>query len=356
MADKRSALAVAGLASDSPLPTWPCTAEPPLHHGVIKQIPADFRVTELPLLLPEGEGEHLWVNIRKTGWNTVGVAGLLSRATGARNGDVSYAGLKDRQAVTEQWFSIHLPGRETPRLPEVLADGVEVLEQQRHSRKLRRGALKGNRFEIVLRQCRGAHEDVAKTLARLQAQGFPNYFGEQRFGRDGANITKARQMLRGKRRVKDREQRSLLISSARSLVFNDVLALRVERGTWYRPLLGDLMLLGESNSLFSVDTIDDALLQRAENGEIHPSGPLPGTAGKTQTTAEAAALEQLVLEPHAAIVKGLTKQRVAASRRALRVMPQQLQSQWLDEETLALSFSLPPGSYATALLRELVSR
>ncbi len=355
MVDKRPVLAATRSASHSPLPTWPCTAEPPLDHGVIKQIPADFRVTELPLLLPEGEGEHLWVKIRKTGWNTAGVASLLSRATGARKGDVSYAGLKDRQAITEQWFSVHLPGRETPRLPELLTDGVEVLEQSRHSRKLRRGALKGNRFEIVLRQCHGNRDDVAKTLARLQAQGFPNYFGEQRFGRDGANITKARQMLRGKRRVKDRDQRSLLISSARSLVFNDVLALRVARENWHRPLPGDLMLLGEGNSLFSVATVDDALVQRAEQGEIHPSGPLPGTQGNTQTTGEVAELEQLVLERHAAMVKGLNKQRVTASRRALRVIPQQLQSQWLDDVTLALSFSLPPGSYATSLLRELVS-
>lgn len=340
----------------SSLPTWPSAANPPLSQCIIKQVPEDFHVIELPLVLPEGDGEHLWVNIRKTGWNTAAVAGLLARVTGADKRDVSYAGLKDRHAVTEQWFSIHLPGREMAPLPDTLGDGVEVLEQSRHSRKLRRGALKGNRFRLVLRgcQCLESREVVTRTLARLEAQGFPNYFGEQRFGRAGANIAKARQMLRGKRRVKDREQRSLLISTARSLVFNDLLALRVTRGDWNQPLPGDLMLLGEGNSLFPVEHVDDLLLQRTANGDIHPSGPLPGTPGRTRTTSESAVLEECILERHAAIVRGLGKQRVTESRRALRVIPQGVQSTWLDENTLLLSFSLPPGSYATSLLRELV--
>ncbi len=335
------------------LPLWPTAGVPPLRHGVVKRKPEDFRVTELPLVEPAGEGEHLWLRVRKRGCNTTAVAAMLARAAGVPVRDVSYAGLKDRQAVTEQWFSIHLPGRVVD-IPEALDDGVEVLTQRRHDRKLRRGALRGNRFRIVVRDCEGERNAADAMLSRLATEGFPNYFGEQRFGRDGGNIVKARQMLRGKRRVRDRAQRSLLISAARSLVFNDLLARRVEQGSWHRPIAGDLMLLGESNSLFAVETVDEALLQRAGQGEIHPSGPLPGSPAKLAPTAEAAELENAVLEEHATLIKGLAKQRVTAARRALRVVPAELSHHWLDDSTLELTFSLPSGAYATSLLRELI--
>jgi len=335
------------------LPQWPTTAPPPLRNAIVRQTPEDFRVTELPLVEPAGEGEHLWVWVRKRDHNTGAVASMLARAAGVRTRDVGYAGLKDRRAVTQQWFSIHLPGRSVS-LPTPLAEGVELLAQRRHGRKLRRGALRGNRFEIVLRACDGAPEAVEERLARLAREGFPNYFGEQRFGRDGGNIDKARQMLRGERRVRDREQRSLLISTARSLVFNDLLARRVERDCWQRPVAGDLMLLGDGNSLFAVEAIDDMLLERAERGEVHPAGPLPGRPGKLRPTAAAAAIEQPVLERHASLIEGLDRQRVDAGRRALRVMPVDLSHRWLDATTLRLRFALPPGGYATALLRELV--
>ena len=335
------------------LPVWPTAGEPPLTRGRIKSRPEDFFVSEIPLALPEGEGEHLWVRVRKRGWNTTAVAALLAKHAGVGKRDVSHAGLKDRQAVTEQWFSIHLPGREA-RLPKTPDDGIEILEQRRHGRKLRRGALKGNRFEIVIRDCEGERVAVDGRLARIAAEGFPNYFGEQRFGRDGGNIPKARQMLRGKRRVRDREQRAMLISSARSLIFNDLLALRIERGCWRRPVPGDLMQLGGSNSLFHVETIDNELLQRAEAGEIHPTGLLAGDAAKLMPSGEALVLEQQILDAHAPLINGLRKQRVASARRALRVVPGGLDHTWLDDGSLRLALSLPPGSYATALLRELM--
>ena len=335
------------------LPVWPTAGEPPLTRGRIKSRPEDFLVNEIPLALPEGQGEHLWVRVRKRGWNTTAVAALLAKLAGVGRRDVSHAGLKDRQAVTEQWFSIHLPGREL-RLPETPDEGIEILEQRRHGRKLRRGALKGNRFEIVIRDCEGKREAVEDRLGRIAAEGFPNYFGEQRFGRDGGNIPKARQMLRGKRRVRDREQRAMLISTARSLIFNDLLALRIEKDCWRRPAPGDLMQLGDGNSLFHAEAIDDELLARAEAGEVHATGPLAGEAAKLTPSGEALALEQQILDAHAPLVNGLGKQRVASARRALRVLPGGLEHAWLDDTSLRLAFSLPPGSYATALLRELM--
>jgi tRNA pseudouridine13 synthase len=341
--------------STSFLPDWPRAGEPPLAAGIVKAVPEDFKVFELPVCLPDGAGEHLWLKIRKRGWNTSRVAAVLARWAEVRPRDVSYAGLKDRQAVTEQWFSIVLPGRETPALPAKWEPGIEVLELARHGRKLRRGALRGNRFEITLRDCRGERSAVAAMVERMAVEGVPNYFGDQRFGHNGANIPKARQMLRGKRRVRDREMRGLLISAARSLVFNEVLAARVVAGIWNRPLAGDLMMLEGGHSLFAVETVDDALRQRVATGEIDPTGPLPGAAGKLQVSADAAGLENQVCEAYQPIIKGLMKQRVDAARRPLRVVPKALVHEWMDENSLRLSFELPAGSYATAVLKELLA-
>lgn len=336
------------------LPVWPTVGHPPLRAARIRAEINDFEVLEVPLIEPEGEGEHLWLRIRKRNRNTTDVAKLLAKLAEIPVRDVSFAGQKDRRAVTEQWFSLYLPGREVNDLAERIGDDqIEILEALRHNRKLRRGALKGNRFRIVLRDCEGDKNAVTVCLQRLTTEGIANYFGEQRFGRNGDNIVKARQMLRGKRRVNNREQRAMLISAARSLVFNDLLALRIQEGNWNQPLPGDLMLLGDGNSLFLTESIDEALLARTAAGEVHPSGPLPGAAGKLEPMAEAARLEQAVAEAHRGILTGLKKLRINASRRALRVMPRHLRHEWLDATALAVSFELPAGSYATALLREI---
>lgn len=340
--------------STSFLPDWPRAGQPVLHSGLIKAEPEDFQVWELPTGLPDGEGEHLWVKVRKRDWNTPPVASMLARWAGVPIRDVSYAGLKDRQAVTEQWFSIQLAGKDDPSLPAALKPGVEILEMKRHSRKLRRGALRGNRFEIIVRECAGETGLVDSAVERIRREGVPNYFGEQRFGRQGANIPRALEMLTGKRRIRDRNQRSLLLSAARSLVFNDLLSARISEGIWCTPVVGDLMMLDGSHSLFPADVVDQALLDRATSGEVHPTGILPGKSGKLETHDDAAALEEAVLADHEKLVAGLVKQKVKAARRALRVFPAELQHEWLTGDRLRLGFTLPAGSYATAVLRELI--
>lgn len=333
---------------------WPATAPGVISHAVLRASPADFRVTEIPLTLPDGEGEHLWVRLQQTGWTTASAAKILSRWTDAPPRDISYAGRKDRNAITEQWFSVQLPGQPDPTKEWEWPEGLVVLEQKRHSRKLKTGALKGNRFTLVLREVEGNQAAVNQRLEQLKATGFPNYFGPQRFGRDGDNVAEAMKMFSGEKKVKNRDMRSTMLSAARSWVFNEVLANRIKQNSWNVALQGDLLNLSGSNSLFYCEVLDDETQQRVTSGDVSPTGPLPGKGGDVTVSDDAAAIEQPLLETYAAINDGLIKHRVNASRRALRVMPGNLCWEWLDQNTLQLDFELPPGSYATALVAELM--
>jgi tRNA pseudouridine13 synthase len=319
--------------------------------AVIRSTPEDFRVVEIPKVMPSGEGEHLLVEVRKRGANTAWVAGQLARWAGVPPRAVSWAGLKDRNAVTEQWFSVHCPGRD-PDTGMLAIDGVELLSVQRHSRKLRRGTLTGNRFRIVLRELGGKAQEVATAASGLE-DGFPNRFGTQRFGREGRNVERAHAWLcGGGRPPRDRNQRGMLLSAARSYLFNIVLDRRIEDGSWNSPLAGDIMALDGSGSRFRVDTVDESLQGRCREGDIHPTGPLCGR-GSDGPGGEAARVEQEALEPHAELVAALAT--VADSdRRALRVIPKALITEVADADTLVLEFQLPPGAYATTLLDALV--
>ncbi len=202
------------------LPDWPRSfskenEDEQVSIARIRSCPEDFRVDEELGFSPDGEGEHSLLHIRKRNRNTDQIARQLARHAGVRARDVSYCGLKDRVAVTSQWFSVWLPGKADPDWSTMEEEGLQILEQSRHRRKLQRGALQCNRFEIVLREIQGAQEDVEKRLSLIKAQGVPNYFGEQRFGRDGGNLLAAQTMFEGKR-IKDRFLRGLYLSSARS--------------------------------------------------------------------------------------------------------------------------------------------
>lgn len=322
----------------------------PLSNGLVRVAPEDFCVVEKPVCLPDGTGEHLWLRIRKRLRNTQEVAKFLARWAEVKNNQVSFAGLKDRVAITEQWFSIQMPGREAPSTTEPWPEGIELLEMQRHRRKLKRGALTGNDFRITVRQCRGDHAAVERRLTEISRHGVPNYFGEQRFGRQAGNIEKAQAMLMGGKRVRDRNMRSLLISAARSYLFNLVLDYRVSQQNWLRPVADDLIMLDGSHSLFGFDPDDEMLLQRLEEGDVHITGPLPGKGSEDSSSL----LERKILEDYSAWVKALAKFQVAADRRALRVIPRSLRFSWVGNDGLQLDFSLPSGSYATAVLREIV--
>lgn len=311
--------------------------------------PEDFAVDELLGFSADGAGEHLFLRVRKRGANTAFVARELARWAAIDERSVGYAGLKDRHAVTTQTFSLHLPGRAPPEAwPQ--SEEFEVLEAQRHGRKLPRGALSGNRFALVLREVAGDRPAIDARLARIAAEGVPNYFGEQRFGRDGGNLAAAQRMFGGQR-VR-REQRGMLLSAARSALFNEVLAQRVADGSWASGQAGEVWMLAGSHSVFGPQPFDDSLALRLAAGDIHPTGPMWG-AGNLRCTDAVLALESTLPKAHAAVCEGLAAAGLRQERRALRVMPAESQHAWLDDSTLQLQFFLPAGAYATAVLHAL---
>lgn len=333
------------------LPSWPRAGAPPLTAAVLRATPEDFLVEEqIPYALV-GTGEHLWVKVRKRGLNTEQVAKQLARLAGITRREVGYAGMKDRHAVTVQWFSLYLPGRPDPEWG-ALPEGVAILESLRHSRKLKTGALSGNRFVIVLRDCQGDRDAVLHRVEEIGTRGVPNYFGEQRFGHAGGNIAAARAMFSGQLTVRDRKQGGIYLSAARSFLFNQVLARRVLAATWDRAMEGDALNLNGSRSFFVPETIDETIHRRIAAGDVHPSGPLWGR-GELATQMAVRVLETEVAAEHADLAQGLERAGLEQERRALRLFPRELRAEWLDAQTLRLEFSLPPGSYATVLLREL---
>jgi len=332
---------------------WPHTAVPPLTAATLRAAPEDFVVEEQMPFVLAGAGEHLWLKVRKRGINTEQVAKQLARMAGVTRREVGYAGMKDRHAVAVQWFSLYLPGRADPDWG-ALPDGLTILEGARHTRKLKTGALSGNRFEIVLRDCQGDRAAVLRRSAEIGTRGVPNYFGEQRFGHGGANVAEARALFAGDGKRCDRKQSGIYLSAARSFLFNEVLAQRVRAGNWDVAVDGDAMILNGTRSFFVPETVDDTIRRRLAEGDIHPSGPLWGR-GELPTHAATRALEQAVADEHADLARGLERAGLDQERRALRVIPQELQAEWLDDTSLRLRFGLPAGTYATALLRELAA-
>jgi tRNA pseudouridine13 synthase len=322
-----------------------------LRAATLRSAPEDFVVEEqIPFALA-GAGEHLWVKLRKRGFNSEQVATQLARTAGVTRREVGYAGMKDRHAITVQWFSLHLAGRPDPDWGSLPA-GMTVDESIRHSRKLKTGALSGNRFVIVLRDCQGDQAAVRQRGEQIRIRGVPNYFGEQRFGHGGGNVAAARAMFAGSSQARDRKQAGIYLSAARSLLFNEVLARRVTAGTWDQVLDGDALILNGSRSFFVPANVDETIQQRLAEGDVHPSGPLWGR-GELPTHASVRALEQSVASDHADLACGLEAAGMKQERRALRVIPQEFDAAWQDATTLRLTFALPPGSYATVLLREL---
>ncbi|PID45811.1 MAG: tRNA pseudouridine(13) synthase TruD [Proteobacteria bacterium] len=311
----------------------------------------DFQVDEIPDFLPTGEGEHVCLKVRKTGQNTEWVGKQLADIAGIARRDVSYAGLKDRHAVTTQWFSVWLPGQEAPNWSEHLPESIEILEEVRHHRKVRIGTLKGNRFKLILRNCQGDRAQLAETLAVIATQGVPNYFGPQRFGHEFHNIERATLWFGSDIKPKARHQKKMYVSAARSLIFNQYLSHRVDTACWNQALDGDVYQLEGTNSCF-YEALDETIMQRVAEYDLHPTGPMWG-AGALMTHGNVRQLEQEIADTQTLLCQGLEKQGLKQDRRALRLMVGELGHQWLTENCLELRFSLPPGSYATSVLREL---
>ena len=321
-----------------------------------KRSPEDFRVDELLGFSADGGEGHVLMLVEKRGLDTLTVLRRLARGAGLAPRDLGFAGLKDRWAVTRQWYTA--PSRPRPAvdwrgLTETLADGsgYAVLEAAPHARKLKRGALKGNRFRIVLGGVTATPEDVAERLALIGARGVPNYFGAQRFGNQLSNLARVADWLDGEPLPRDREARGFVLSAARSLAFNAVLAARVGAGTWDRVLPGEFVNLDRSRSYFVATDIDATLEARVRDADVHPTGPLCG-AGDAPG-AEAGAVETAALAPYADLVAALEAAGLEAGRRALRVVPRDCVAT-LSGDELTVEFSLSAGAYATTVLAELV--
>lgn len=325
----------------------------PLSTGQLKANPEDFIVEEDLGFEPDGDGEHLLVRIRKNGCNTQFVAEQLARFAGVHPRAVSYAGLKDRHAVTEQWFCLHLPGKADPNLSQFALEGCEVIRAARHRKKMRIGTLKGNHFTLVLRQLSNL-ADIEARLQRIAEQGVPNYFGEQRFGRGGNNLVQATRWANNEIQVRERPKRSFYLSASRSAMFNLIASQRLADNTHREVMLGDALQLSGRGSWFVAKEDEfDTLQPRVNSNELLVTAPLPGD-GPLGTTDAAEAFEQSCLTECAALWSLIKRERVEPARRAVMLQPLNMSWKSWDEVTLELKFWLPAGSFATSVVRELM--
>jgi len=329
--------------------TWadlPPLTRTPRTGGTLRHAPEDFQVDEVPLYLPSGEGEHVYLHVRKTGHTTAHVLRELGSQLGLRPQDIGVAGLKDRHAVTTQWLSV--PGKAERRLERFALDGVEVLEVSRHTNRLGMGHLKGNRFTVRVRGAHGTADLAQATLDELSRLGIPNYFGPQRFGLGGLNAEEGLRVLRGESRLRDPAVRRFLVSSVQSLIFNRFLALRLERGLFDALLVGDMAKKHDTGGVFEVQDADTESL-RAARGEVSATGTLFGRKVKP-LTGDAGALEDEALAAWGLTPAAFSSRK--GDRRVIRMFAQDA-SVTPSEDGYTVSFALPRGSFATSLLREL---
>lgn len=327
--------------------------------GRIRSSNADFQVDEIQQFSPSGIGEHVWLHIKKTGENTDWIGGLLAKAAGVPRRDVSYAGLKDRNAVTTQWFSVQMPGREAPDWQTVLPESVEVLAEKRHDKKLKRGALIGNKFVLVIRDFKGEESELEATINRIKQQGVPNYFGAQRFGHNNSNIERAEKWFAGDFKIKDRAKRSIYLSSARSWVFNHILSSRIDADNWNKAVDGDVFMLNGTKSCFH-EALTEDLTKRVVTQDLHPTAALWGR-GRLASQGAIEKLESDIAATFQNLCDGLERNGLKQERRAMRLSVENLSysfvetdtSEYKDSKAVELIFSLPAGSYATSVLAEI---
>lgn len=329
---------------------WPKAYPETNAKGILKLNPEDFQVDEIPLMMPAGEGEHIYLHIKKREVNTHWVARLLSEKFGVKENDVSYAGQKDRYAVTTQWFSIYAPKIDITLEARPFPDeDIEILAQTRHTKKLRRGDLVGNRFNIVLRDIKSAEAEtvgdtpietlkaaIEKNLAAIKQNGVPNYFGLQRFGRGGGNMDQALAMLTGQRREKNRQKKSMYLSAARSYIFNQVVGARIEKGLWGKSLAGDVDVAGN----------DTTTAEKA-------TAPMWGR-GRLTSKEQTLQLEKDISGPHHELCDGMEHAGLNQERRELVSNTENMQWQWLSNNELNINFALASGHYATSVLQEFI--
>lgn len=306
---------------DFPRAYGPLTAS-----AIFRAQPEDFQVDEDLGYVPSGSGEHVFLHICKRGENTAWVAGKIAELANVNVTDVGYCGRKDRHAVTAQWFSVYLPKAPEPDWSLLNTESIQLLSASRHQHKLRRGEHQQNSFVIRLRNVQTESRDLLQQkIEAVFAQGVPNYFGEQRFGIGGNNLNEAEAILVDGKRYRDKQKRGLMLSAARSYLFNQVLAARILANNWTS------LLAGEINS--------------------QSSGPLWGR-GRPLVSTDLLELEQIALADWASWCDGLEHAGLSQERRALQLLPRNSAYSWVEDD-LILQFSLDAGEFATAVLREI---
>jgi tRNA pseudouridine13 synthase len=321
--------------------------------AVLKAVAEDFQVDEVLDIPLSGEGEHLWLWVEKRNLNTEEAARRLARAAGVPSRNISYAGLKDRQALTRQWFSLHLPGKADPALDRAEDDTLRILKRGRHQRKLQRGAHSANGFRLRLTELQADPVELDARLERIKQYGVPNYFGLQRFGCDGGNLYGAREFAERQELPVQRNLRSRLLSAGRSYLFNRVLAERVGSGRWDQAQVGDLLAFTDSRSFFPAGEAECGD-PRLAILDLHPTGPLWG-AGASPAIGAIQVAETEVATAEPAIVNWLAEAGMKHERRILRLPIGSLSWHYPEPDILQLEFVLPTGCFATAVVRELVS-
>ena len=332
--------------------------------GLLKSSPEDFNVTEVMDITPSGEGEHYWLDISKTQCNTEQVAKALAKFSNVSPRDIGYSGMKDFFAQTRQWFSVWKPKGGQPAWQEFKAEGVVINQVVKHSRKIKRGTHRANKFSIVIRDIRGDLTELEQRLNNVKRDGVPNYFGAQRFGRNADNMRQAVDFFSGDKKIKNRNLKGILLSSARSWLFNQVVSARVSQGSWQQLQKHEPANLHATNSVFQTSG-DSEETHRLTEFDIHPTAPMWGSGMDEIMMAcpELVEWEQSLMSPYKVLQDGLEHARLDYQRRALRSVVKdmdwsiapKLDRAGLMNNCLILSFELIRGQFATSVLRELVN-
>lgn len=333
--------------------SWPKVARSLASTAVIRSTPEDFQVREELGFEPSGAGEHAFLYLQKRGLNTHDLVQRVSQLSGVAPQHIGYSGMKDRNALTQQWLSVGLAGAPEPdwKVLEAQSD-VRVLRVERHAKKLKRGVHRLNHFQLTLRELNSERVGLEAALESIRLEGVPNYFGEQRFGREGATLRQARLALETRRKL-SRRQRSLYYSALRAYLFNTLLAARVESNTWNQVQVGDACMLSGTRSLFTCDAVDAVMQARVAAGDVHPALPMWGK-GEVKAQENVWLEQQALLADEVAVCNYLESAGLTLSWRPTRLLPSDICWQFCDDGRLQLNFALPAGGYATALLSELV--
>lgn len=322
--------------------------------GLLRQTPENFIVNEQLTFEPSGEGEHVFLYVQKIGLNTDDIVKRLAIHAGVSRRSVSYAGMKDKHAVTKQWFSVHLPGKEGPDWLSIEDDSFKVERITRHLKKLKRGTIKFNEFKIIISQLKTDKKLLLQRADQIKKLGVPNYFMEQRFGYLCQNIDRVYGLFSRNEAIKNKKMKSLLLSSARSFLFNEVLSVRVVDNSWNTAKPGDVFMLDGTRQHFKEEVVTNVITKRLITHDIHPTGPMFGMNNNVASGA-AYELEDEVFAANKIFCDGLIKEKTEFARRALRVVPEDFQFELIPDNKLELSFKLRSGSYATAVIRELIT-